>query len=94
MITLEKILNADVVYVCNPRGYVGRTTCYEIGFCYSRNKPLYFLCSPKALPMPVVDEQIVSPEEMRQIILNGKKRIFEPGMCQTALDSYHNIFRL
>ncbi len=92
MITLEKILSADVVYVCNPRGYVGRTTCYEIGFCYSRNKPLYFLCSPKDLPMPVVDEQIVSPEEMGQIILNGKKRIFEPGMCQTALDSYHNIF--
>ena len=30
MITLERIIAADMVYVYNPKGYVGRTTCYEI----------------------------------------------------------------
>lgn len=29
--TLNKILKSDIVYVYNPEGYVGRTTCYEIG---------------------------------------------------------------
>lgn len=64
MITLEKILNSDAVYVCDPEGYVGKTTCYEIGFCYSRSKPLYFLEKPKNLPMPIAEEQISIPEEV------------------------------
>ena len=43
MITLEKIMKADAVYVYNPNGYIGRTTSYEIGFCFSRKNPYTFI---------------------------------------------------
>lgn len=71
MITLDKIIKSDVVYVCNLDGYVGRTTCYEIGFCLSRNIPLYFLEKPTDLPITVVPEHIVSMEEMLNIALQN-----------------------
>lgn len=93
MITLEKILNSDAVYICDPKGYVGKTTCYEIGFCYSRNKPLYFLEKPKDLPMPVHDEQIVSPEEFGKIVLNNEQKVYmEFDLCAPAQKAIRNIF--
>lgn len=93
MITLEKILNSDAVYVCNPKGYVGKTTCYEIGFCYSRNKPLYFLEKPKDLPMPVDEEQIIPPEEFGKIVLNNEQKVYmEFNLCIPAKKAMRNIF--
>lgn len=93
MITLEKILNSDAVYVCDPKGYVGKTTCYEIGFCYSRNKPLYFLEKPKDLPMPVDEEQIMSPEEFGKIVLNNEQKVYmEFDLCIPAQKAIRNIF--
>lgn len=93
MITLEKILNSDAVYVCDPKGYVGKTTCYEIGFCYSRNKPLYFLERPKDLPMPVDEEQILSPEEFGKTVLNNEQKTYiEFDLCFPAKKAIKNIF--
>lgn len=93
MITLEKILNSDAVYVCDPKGYVGKTTCYEIGFCYSRNKPLYFLEKPKDLPVPVHDAQIMSPEDFGKIVLNNEQKVYmESNFCSSAQKAIRNIF--
>jgi nucleoside 2-deoxyribosyltransferase len=68
--TLRKILNADAVYVYNPKqnpddkgGYVGKTTCYEIGILMAKNKPLYYLEYPDDLPVPVTNSQIISPQD-------------------------------
>ncbi len=47
MITMEKILNSHAVFVYNPNGYIGKTTCYEIGFCISRSVPIFSLKNPK-----------------------------------------------
>lgn len=93
MITLEKILSSDAVYVCNPKGYVGKTTCYEIGFCYSRNKPLYFLEKPEDLPMPVANEQIMSPEKFGKIVLNNEQKVYmEFDLCILAKKAMRNLF--
>lgn len=95
MITLEKILNSDAVYVCDPNGYVGKTTCYEIGFCYSRNKPLYFLEKPKDLPMPINMKQIIEPQEFGKIVLNNEQKVYmEYEMCAQAQKAMSNIFML
>lgn len=40
--TLNRILKSDVVYVYNPQGYVGRTTCYEIGIIRTTTIPLVY----------------------------------------------------
>ena len=93
MITLEKILNSDAVYVCDFNGYVGKTTCYEIGFCYSRNKPLYFLEKPKDLPILVDKSQIISPEDFGKIVLDNKQKVYtEFELCIPAQRAIRNIF--
>lgn len=96
MITLEKILNADAVYVYNPNGYVGKTTCYEIGFCLSRNKPIYFYDYPDDLPIPVLkNSQILKPEEFVDFISNDKPGfITDYSLCPEAQKAFCNMFDL
>jgi len=72
MITTEKILNADVIYVYNPDGYVGKTTCYELGFFLSRFFPIYFYTTPIDLPMPVSKKQILPPEAFAELVKNER----------------------
>ena len=61
--TLRKILNADAVYVYNPKGYVGKTTSYEIGILMAKKKPLCYLERPVDLPVPVANTQVLSPQD-------------------------------
>lgn len=93
MITLEKIMKADAVYVYNPNGYIGKTTSYEIGFCFSRKKPVYFYKPPQDLPIPINDEkQIVSPLELSEILANKKQRfILDYGLSSEANQSLLNL---
>ena len=37
----ERIDNADLVYVVNPSGYVGKSVSVDIGYAYARGKPIY-----------------------------------------------------
>lgn len=73
--TLRKILNADAVYVYNPdNGYVGKTTCFEIGFLMSKKRPLYFKEMPDDLPVPVAPKHVLSPADF--INLMKEKKIY------------------
>lgn len=96
MITLEKILKADAVYVYNPNGYVGRTTCYEIGFCFSKKKPVYFYNYPNDLPIPIVEnKQVLRPEVFASMVLQ-KDELFitDYNLCEEGKKSFLNIFEL
>ena len=42
---LEKIDEADAVYVVDPDGYVGRSVCVDIGYAYAKGKPIYIMRS-------------------------------------------------
>lgn len=96
MITLEKIINADVVYVYNPNGYVGRTTCYEIGFCFSKKKPLFYYDYPVDLPIPVVEnEQVLKPEEFANYVFGHTPGyITNYNMCSEAHKAFCNLFEM
>lgn len=96
MITLDKILKADAIYVYNPNGYVGKTTCYEIGFCFSRSKPIYFYDYPDDLPIPVIKEkQILAPEEFAKMLSNNdEKFLTDYCLCDEGKNSFFNIFGL
>jgi hypothetical protein len=61
--TLEKIFRADAVYVVAPDGYVGKTTCYEIGRIIQRRQPIYFSEHPVDLPVHIPNWCVVRPEE-------------------------------
>src|SRR4051794_5310793 len=53
LIALHRILRASVVYTVAPNGYVGRTTCYEIGRIIQARKPIYFSERPVDLPISI-----------------------------------------
>jgi len=66
-VALHRILSADFVYVVSPQGYVGRTTCYEIGRIVQARRPLYFGSSPEDLPISVPADHICTAAS----IVNG-----------------------
>jgi len=79
-IALHRILRADAVYVIAPEGYVGKTTCYEIGRVIQAGRPIFFSESPEDLPIDVPDDRIVSPEQFA-------RRIVESPEALTAMHS-------
>jgi hypothetical protein len=86
-ITLKRILKASAIYVVNPDGYVGRTTCYEIGRIIQSRKPIYFSEMPTDLPINIPKSHIVHPKELAKLILKG--RIcwpYENITCETSFE--------
>lgn len=71
-ITLKRIFNAGVVYAVLPNGYVGRTTCYEIGRALQRKMPIYFSAHPKDLPIKIPNSHVLNPAQLVEIILSNK----------------------
>jgi hypothetical protein len=63
-IAMHRILRAELTYVIAPEGYVGRTTCYEIGRIVQANQPLYFSHHPRDLPLLVPDTHIADIVEL------------------------------
>ncbi|GAA1873712.1 hypothetical protein [Asanoa iriomotensis] len=70
-IALHRILRADAVYVVAPGGYVGRTTCYEIGRIFQAARPIYFSEHPDDLPVAIPGTHIVAPIDLVKLILTG-----------------------
>lgn len=70
--TLGRIFAADVVYVVTgPCGYVGKTTCYEIGRIVQRGQPLYFSEMPDDLPIHVPESHVIGPDDLVARFVKG-----------------------
>lgn len=67
--TLAKILSSDFVYVVAPGGYVGRTTCYELGRVQERSIPVYFSALPLDLPIEVSPQSILCADAVARLAL-------------------------
>jgi nucleoside 2-deoxyribosyltransferase len=65
---LEKIDEADVVYVVNPRGYVGRSLCIDIGYAYAKGKPIYGMCPVDDPPIMSMVKGALSFEELINLL--------------------------
>lgn len=80
-VTLERIFSADVVYVVAPEGYIGRTTCYEIGRIVQRRQPVYFSSQPDDLPISIPKGFIMSTSEFIGAFAQGARPswLFEQG---------------
>lgn len=70
-VTLERIFSADAVYVVAPDGYVGRTTCYEIGRLIQAGRPLYFSQHPVDLPIRVAERFVATPKLFVETVEDG-----------------------
>jgi len=81
---LHRILRADFVFVVVPNGYVGRTTCYEIGRVIQAGKPVYFSDRPEDLPLWIADSHICSAACIVEQIQCGT---FRPELLHTDVSS-------
>jgi hypothetical protein len=66
--TIKRIFSSDLVYVVAPNGYIGRTTCYEIGRIIQNNIPIYFSDLIKDLPVYTPNSHILGKEKLLEII--------------------------
>ena len=71
VVALHRILRADFVFTVVPQGYVGRTTCYEIGRIIQAGKPIYFSDLPVDLPLYIPDSHISTAVRITEQIHNG-----------------------
>ena len=71
-VALHRILRADFTFVVSPKGYVGRTTCYEIGRVIQCGRPIFFSEHPVDLPLDLRDGQVQSADELVRLIDQGK----------------------
>ena len=63
-LALHRIFRADLVYVVAPNGYIGRTTCYEVGRIVQSGKPIYFSDQPNDLPLLVPSTFIMNIDDL------------------------------
>jgi nucleoside 2-deoxyribosyltransferase len=69
---LEKIDKADIVYVVNPEGYVGRSVCVDIGYAYARKKPIYAMHSIEDPPVMRMVADVLSFEELTELLRHNE----------------------
>lgn len=87
LIALSRILRSSFVYIVCPDGYVGNTTCYEIGRIVERRIPLFFSEFPKDLPMPIPDGSVIAAGDLAARIADRGK------LPQISLRRYSKLVR-
>lgn len=65
---LEKIDQADVVYIVNPEGYVGKSVSVDIGYAYAKNKLIYAMHAVNDPPIMDLIDDVVSPEALIDLL--------------------------
>lgn len=65
---LEKIDQADIVYVVNPDGYVGKSVSVDIGYAYAGNKLIYVMHPIDDPPVMNMINGVLSFKELIDIV--------------------------
>lgn len=81
---LYHILTADFVFVIAPDGYVGRTTCYEIGRVHERQIPLYFSHTPSDIPIAVAQSAVIGVRKFSRFVRQNHRL---PKISSTEVSS-------
>ena len=61
---LKRIDDSDIIYIVNPRGYVGNSVCVDIGYAHAKNKPIYVLHPLGDAPLMKLVRGTLSFEEL------------------------------
>jgi hypothetical protein len=59
---LKKVDDADIVYVVNPKGYVGKSVSVDIGYAYAKNKSIYVMHAVDDPPIMKLVTGVLSPK--------------------------------
>lgn len=72
---LEKIDQADVVYVVNPDGYIGKSVSLDIGYAYAKNKPIYVMHPINDPPVMSLVKGVLSFNELISFLKRNSKTV-------------------
>jgi nucleoside 2-deoxyribosyltransferase len=61
---IENVKRADIIYVVDKDGYVGRSTSVEIGVAYGLGKEIYAMEQIKDTAVDILVDKVLSPEEL------------------------------
>jgi len=61
---IENVKRADIIYVVDKDGYVGRSTSVEIGVAYGLGKKIYAMERIKDAAVDILVDEVLSPEEL------------------------------
>ena len=68
---LKKIDDADVVYIVNPGGYVGKSVSVDIGYAYSKNRAIYVMHQVDDPPVMDLVNAVLSPKALIEFLKKG-----------------------
>lgn len=72
-IVLHRLFQSDFIYVWNPNGYVGKTTCYEIGRATEHDIPIYYSNYPKDIPLYIPKGSVINLNDFVTYINKNKR---------------------
>jgi nucleoside 2-deoxyribosyltransferase len=61
---IENVKQADIIYVVDKDGYVGRSTSVEIGVAYGLGKKIYAMERIKDPAVDILVDEVLSPKEL------------------------------
>jgi hypothetical protein len=61
---LKKVDDADVVYVVDPQGYVGKSVCVDIGYTRAKNRSIYVMQPVDDPPIMGLVNGVLSPKDL------------------------------
>jgi len=61
---LKKIDQADVIYVVNPEGYIGKSVSLDVGYAYAKNKSIVVMHPVDDPPLADLIDHILPPEAL------------------------------
>jgi hypothetical protein len=68
---LKKIDDADVVYVVDPEGYVGKSVSVDIGYAYAKKKLIYVMHRGDDPPVMDLISGVLSPKALVALLKKG-----------------------
>jgi hypothetical protein len=68
---LKKIDDADVVYIVNPEGYIGKSVSVDIGYAYAKNKSIYVMHQVDDPPVMDLVNGVLSPKALIEFLKEG-----------------------
>ena len=68
---LKKIDDANVVYIVNPEGYIGKSVSVDIGYAYAKDKPIYAMHSVDDPSVMDLINGVLSPKELIDSLKKG-----------------------
>ena len=68
---LKKIDDADVVYIVNPEGYIGKSVSVDLGYAYAKNKSIYVMHQVDDPPAMDLVDGVLSPKALIEFLNEG-----------------------